>query len=118
MINRKFSASLAVVLGMSCAAGAYAAPPFTGFYAGGQIGYSVYDIKETLSGGGSASIEGLSASGADGGLYGGWGMKLSPTTYAGIEAEYNWSGAEHTDDLFGFKIQDKDNYGISGRLGW
>lgn len=112
MMNRKIAMSLALALGMSAGV-THAATPFVGPYVGAQLGYSVYDI--TLSGGGS-STEGLSGSGAEGGLFGGFGIKPSPTTYAGIEAEYNWSGAEHTTD--GFKIEDNDNYGLSGRLGW
>ena len=115
MMNRKLAVSLTLALGMSAVAGVTnAATPFVGPYVGAQVGYSVYDIQNTFDG---ISIEGLSASGAEGGVYGGWGMKLTPTTYAGIEAEYNWSGAEHT-ETGGFKIQDNDNYGISGRLGW
>lgn len=117
MTNRKLAMSLALALGVPFA-GAQAATPFVGPYVGAQIGYSVYDIEETISNGGVASIDGISASGGEGGLFVGFGMKPTPITYAGIEAEYNWSGAEHTDNLFGFKIQDNDNYGISGRVGW
>lgn len=106
---------IALAAGLPFVAGsALAATPFQGPYVGGQVGYSVYDI--TLSEPGGGSIEGFSGSGAEGGVYGGWGMKFAPNTYGGLEAEYNWSGAEHT--LGGFKIEDKDNYGISGRLGW
>lgn len=115
MTNRKIAISVAFALGLPFAGATYAATPFVGPYVGGQIGYSVYDIEETLA---SFSIEGLSASGAEGGVYGGWGMKFSPTTYAGVEVEYSWSGAEHTDNLFDFRIEDTDNYGISGRVGW
>jgi outer membrane immunogenic protein len=113
MMNRKIAVSVALALGLPLAGAAHAATPFTGPYIGGQLGYSVYDL--TLSAGGS-SIEGFSGSGAEGGVFGGWGMKFSPVTYGGIEAEYNWSGAEHTTD--GFKIEDGDNWGISARLGW
>lgn len=117
MTNRKLTISAALALGLPLAGVAYAATPFVGPYVGAQIGYSVYDIE--ISGPG-LSVEGISATGAEGGLYGGWGMKLSPTTYGGIEAEYNWSGAEHTSTASGLggTIEDKDNYGISGRLGW
>lgn len=117
MMNRKLAVSLALALGTSAAGAAYAATPFVGPYVGAQIGYSVYDIQEDSP---SLSSEGISASGAEGGLYGGWGMKLTPTTYAGIEAEYNWSGAEHTTTAgsTAVEIEDADNYGISGRLGW
>lgn len=105
---------IALAAGLPFVAGAaLAATPFQGPYVGGQIGYSVYDI--TLSGGGE-SIEGISGSGAEGGVYGGWGMRFAPNAYGGLEAEYNWSGAEFTG--LGLKIEDKDNYGISGRLGW
>lgn len=113
MTNRKIAMSVALALGVPLAGAVHAATPFQGPYVGGQIGYSVYDT--TLSGGGS-SIEGISGSGAEGGIYGGWGMTLTPTTYGGIEAEYSWSGAEFTG--LGAKIEDKGNYGISGRLGW
>jgi len=113
MMNRKLAVSLALALGMSAAGASYAATPFNGFYVGGQLGYSVYDISLSAPG---VSVDGVSGSGAEGGVYGGWGMKLAPNYYAGLEAEYNWSGAEHTTD--GFKIEDKDNAGISGRLGW
>src|SRR5574340_34636 len=114
MMNCKIAISFALALGMSAAAGvASAATPFNGFYGGGQIGYSVYDISLSEPG---LSVDGVSGSGADGCVFGGWGMKLAPNYYGGLEAEYNWSGAEHQTD--GAKIQDKDNYGISGRLGW
>jgi outer membrane immunogenic protein len=114
MMNRKIAVSIALALGLPFAGASYAATPFAGPYVGAQIGYSVYDIQNTFGG---FSVEGLSASGAEGGVYGGWGMKFAPNYYAGIEAEYNWSGAEHT-ETGGFQIQDNDNYGISGRLGW
>lgn len=44
-------------------------------------------------------------------------MKFAPATYGGIEAEYNWSGAEQTAGDATI-IEDNDNYGISGRVGW
>jgi len=121
MMNRKLAVSLALALGMSAAGASYAATPFTGPYVGAQLGYSVYDLKLTETDlTGTSTFEGLSGSGAEGGVYGGWGMKLAPNYYGGIEAEYNWSGAEHTTTVPGatLKIEDKDNYGISGRLGW
>jgi outer membrane immunogenic protein len=117
MMNPKLTVSLALALGMSAAGAAYSATPFVGPYVGAQVGYSVYDIEENAT---LLSSDGMSASGAEGGVYGGWGMKLTPTTYAGIEAEYNWSGAEHTTTggSTTVKIEDADNYGISARLGW
>lgn len=127
MMNRKLAVCLALALGVSAAGASYAATPFNGPYLGAQLGYSVYDIKGTSTDSSvpeTATVEGLSGSGAEGGVYGGWGMKLTPTTYAGIEAEYSWSGAEHTSSFTDptgsgtAKIEDKDNYGISGRLGW
>lgn len=113
MTNRKLILSVALALGVPFAGAGYAATPFVGPYIGGQLGYSVYDIENTFLG---VSVDGLSASGGEGGLYGGWGMKLTPTTYAGVEIEYSVSGAEFT--VNGFKIEDGDNYGISGRVGW
>ena len=127
MINRKIAASVALALGVSFTGASYAASPFAGFYAGGQLGYSVYDIKATATDTSipeTGTIEGLSGSGAEGGLYAGWGMDIAPTAYAGLEIEYSWSGAEHTtsfSDPTGSgtaRIEDKDNYGISARLGW
>jgi outer membrane immunogenic protein len=127
MLNRKVSVAVAFALGLPFAGAAYAATPFTGPYVGVQAGYSVYDIKLTASDASipeNETIEGLSASGAEGGLYAGWGTKLSPTTYAGLEGEYSWSGAQHKTSLTDAmgtatgKIEDKNNYGISGRLGW
>ena len=115
MNNRKLAISLALALGVPFAGAAHAATPFVGPYVGGQLGYSVYDIENTFPG---VSFEGLSASGGEGGLFAGWGMKPSPVTYAGVEVEYNWSGAEYTDNFFGLKVEDDSNYGISGRLGW
>jgi len=115
MTNRKLILSVALAVGVPFAGAGYAATPFVGPYIGGQLGYSVYDTE--LSGPGY-SVEGLSGSGGEGGLFGGWGMKPTPVTYAGVEAEYNWSGAEHTDTFAGLKIEDKDNYGISARVGW
>jgi outer membrane immunogenic protein len=113
MTNRKLILSVALAVGVPFASAGYAATPFVGPYIGGQLGYSVYDIEVSEPG---FSSEGLSGSGGEGGLFGGWGMKLTPITYAGVEAEYNWSGAEHLTD--GFQIEDKDNYGISARVGW
>jgi outer membrane immunogenic protein len=114
MTNRKLTISVALALGLPLAGGAYAATPFVGPYVGAQIGYSVYDIDASLPAQGS--IEGFSGSGAEGGLYGGWGTQFAPALYGGVEAEYSWSGAEHTTN--GFKIEDDSNYGISGRVGW
>lgn len=125
MMNRKLAVSLALALGMSAAGAAYAASPFNGPYVGAQVGYSVYDTKGTFADpGGTLTLDGASASGADGGVYGGWGMLFSPTWYGGLEAEYNWSGAEHTTtassggSVATLSYKDKDNYGISARLGW
>lgn len=127
MINRKIAIYVALALGLPGAGVSYAATPFVGPYVGVQAGYSVYDMAGTVT---DTSIpetdttEGLSGSGAEGGLYAGWGMKTSPVTYAGIEVEYSWSGAEHSSALTDpggtatGKIEDEDNFGISGRLGW
>lgn len=109
---------IALAAGLPFVAGsALAATPFQGPYVGGQIGYSAYDLEISAPG---LSVDGISATGAEGGIYGGWGMKFSPVTYGGIEAEYNWSGAEHTSTLSDLSgtIEDTDNYGISGRVGW
>ncbi len=126
MSNRKIAVSVALALGLPFAA-AHAATPFVGPYVGAQIGYSIYDVNSRLTDTSipeTFTVDGISASGAEGGLYGGWGMKPSANTYAGVEVEFNWSGAEHTStsvDPVGTvtgKIEDKYNYGISGRLGW
>lgn len=121
MMNRKLAVSLALALGMSVTGASHAASPFDGFYLGAQVGYSVYDIKLTETDlTGTSTFEGLSGNGVDGGVYGGWGMLFGPTWYGGLEAEYNWSGAEHTTTFPGgsLKIEDKDNWGVSARLGW
>ena len=118
MMNRKIAVSVALALGTSVAGAAYAASPFEGPYVGAQVGYSVYDSKLSDS---SGTVDGLSGRGADGGLYAGWGMLLTPTWYGGVEGEYNWSGAEHTTSATGvgsLGYKDKDNYGLSARLGW
>lgn len=78
MMNRKLTVSLALALGMSAGGASYAATPFTGPYVGAQLGYSVYDIKSTETDlTGTSTFEGLSGSGAEGGVYGGWGMKFT-----------------------------------------
>lgn len=125
MINRKIAIYVALAMGLPGAS--YAATPFIGPYVGVQVGYSVYDMAGRVT---DTSIpqtntaEGLSGSDAEGGLYAGFGMKMSPVTYAGIEIEYSWSGAEHSSTLTDAggtvtgKIEDENNFGISGRLGW
>ena len=121
MMNRKIAVSAALALGMSFAGATYAASPFNGPYVGAQVGYSVYDTKGTFTDpSGTLALDGASARGADGGVYAGWGTLFSPSWYGGLEAEYNWSGAEHTTHIGGDSLsyKDKDNYGISGRLGW
>ena len=118
MMNHKLAVSLALVLGASVAGTSHAAPsPFQGPYVGAQLGYSVYDFKLTTP---TETLDGVSAKGADGGVYAGWGMLMSPAYYGGLEAEYNWSGAKHDTTLPGAsgEIKDKDNYGLSARLGW
>lgn len=118
MMIRKIAVSAALALGMSFAGASYAASPFNGPYVGAQVGYSVYDNKLSDS---SGTVDGLSGRGADGGLFAGWGTLVNPNIYAGIEGEYNWSGAEHTTTATGLgslSYKDKDNYGIGGRLGW
>ena len=124
-MNRRLASSLVLALGMSVTGTSHAASPFDGFYLGAQVGYSVYDTKLTASDPtGSATLEGLSGNGVDGGVYGGWGMLFGPAWYGGLEAEYNWSGAEFSataSDATGSgeaKIEDKDNWGVSARLGW
>lgn len=123
------SRMLAVVLTGTAlvAPAAYAATPFDGPYLGVQAGHSIYDIETTAKNppaGESAKIEGISASGAEGGLYAGWGTKLTPTIYGGLEAEYSWSGEEHKTSMTDatgtgtLKIEEKYNYGLSARLGW
>lgn len=117
MMNRKLGVSLALALGMSVTGATYAASAFDGPYVGAQIGYSVYDFKLTTP---SETIDGVSGRGADGGVYAGWGMLFSPTYYGGVEAEYSWSGAKHETTSPGAsgEIKDKDNFGLSARLGW
>lgn len=117
MMNRKLGVSLALALGMSVTGATYAASAFDGPYVGAQIGYSVYDFKLTTP---SETIDGVSGRGADGGVYAGWGMLFSPTYYGGLEAEYSWSGAKHETTSPGAsgEIKDKDNFGLSARLGW
>lgn len=118
MINRKLAVSLALGLGLSATGATYAASPFEGPYIGAQVGHSVYDTKLSDS---SGTVDGLSGRGADGGLYAGWGMLINPSIYAGVEGEYNWSGAEHNLAASGagsFGYKDKDNFGLSARLGW
>ena len=117
MMNHKLAVSLALALGMTVAGAAHAASPFEGPYVGAQVGYSVYDFKLTTP---AETIDGVSGRGVDGGVYAGWGMLFDPTWYGGFEAEYDWSGAKHTTTFSGGngEIKDKDNYGISARLGW
>jgi len=127
-MNKKLNYTLiasGLLVGMA-ASPTFAATPFDGPYLGLQLGHSVHDIKVTSTTSTiSSNTEGISASGADGGLYTGWGTKISPTTYGGVEAEYSWSGAEHTttETELGFgtstaNIKEKYNYGLSARLGW
>lgn len=107
---------------------AFAATPFDGPYLGVQLGHSVHDIRmnETVTAPltpSSSKIEGVSAPGAEGGLYAGWGTKMIPAIYGGVEGEYSLSN-ERFDASTTFagglsgQIKEKYNYGISGRLGW
>lgn len=116
----------ALSVGMA-ASPAFAATPFAGPYLGAQMGHSVHDLEFTATGPVSAMAtiyDGLSTGGTEGGPYAGWGMKITPAIYGGVEAEYSWSAEEHTTTRYSpsgsgtLKIEEKYNYGISARLGW
>lgn len=64
-----------------------AAAPVEGFYVGAFAGALVAQSKVTIEGNGTQSSASLQDSGAVLGLRGGWGMRLTPGLYTGLELE-------------------------------
>ena len=67
---------------------------FTGIYAGGNIGYSLgsYDVNDPAGPDGDVGVDGM-----NGGVFVGYGFEHNFDllgAYAGIEAGYEWSGAD------------------------
>ena len=70
--------------------------PFDGFYLGFQAGYDMSNVDYSLTDGiNTLSLEGFSASGAEGGAYVGYGV-VGGGVYWGLEAYVNYSSAEFT----------------------
>ncbi|MQM38787.1 hypothetical protein KBTX_02807 [wastewater metagenome] len=112
---KRTTTALAVASALSLASAAHAAGQFDGAYIGGQLGYASYDLD--VSGGGD-SIEGLSATGARGGLFVGTGM-MRNGWYMGFQADAASSSSDTSistgsDNL---KIDAQEEYGIDARLG-
>jgi opacity protein-like surface antigen len=106
--------------------GAYAAG-MNGAYAGAQLGYNSTSVKynETDNSTYNLTIDGLSAKGADYGLFAGYGQTVGGSNvYLGGEAEYTLSNAENKLSAAGLgtagdvTTKKKDSYGGAIRAGY
>lgn len=67
------------------------------------------------------NLDGISAKGADYGLFGGYGKVLGNNVYLGAEAEYNGSQAKNQTDSNVFlntETKKKSSYGVAARAGY
>ena len=131
MISLPFRALCALALAAWIATGALAGAaaqrseaavfPIEGFYVGAFAGAIVVDSKVTLRGNGTQTSARLRDTGAALGLRGGWGMRLTPSLYAGLELEgmfpidvnssYSALGQTYRREIY-------SEIGAYGRLGW
>ncbi len=91
--------------------------PFSGFYVGGQVGYSYIDVDVSVDGFGSADEN---MDGFGGGAFGGFGwVNNFKQVYGGIEAEVGFDGADWSESFDGAKadIEAQLAFGLSARIG-
>lgn len=130
MTRLPFGALSALALAAWIATGAFAgavaqrsngAAPIEGFYVGAFAGAITVDSKVTIQGSGTQSTARLQDAGAVLGLRGGWGMRLTPGLYAGLELEgmvpldvnSRYSALGQT-----YRREIRSEIGAYGRLGW
>lgn len=88
---------------------------FTGPYAGLEAGYSMgsFDVDNPAGPDGDVALDGF-----NGGVFVGFGFEHNFVWlggYAGIEAAYNWSGADG--DITGASFEKKDSWSVTFRPG-
>ncbi len=123
---KKFAIAGAAVALLAVPAAANA-ETFNGPFVGVQISRDAYEVKaegvqvdESVE----ANFDGLSGNGIGGGLYAGYDLALGSTVFVGVEGNANLSGAsisasatDGTDAVQLLKVQAKESFGLSGRLG-
>lgn len=108
--------ALAVVITAATSVPALA-DPFSGLYAGAQVGSDNYKAK--VEGTNGLSIDGIGVTGLEGGLFAGFDVPLGSALFVGVEGNALISGAKASADLGGTTLEAKANwtYGVSGRIG-
>ncbi len=99
---------------------------FSGPFIGAQLSRDAFEVKTegTDIGGGALSLDGISANGVGGGVYAGYDYAFSDAAFFGVEANLNLSSAsasakvEFEGDSIGAKIQARESFGASARLGY
>jgi len=105
------------------ATAAHAATPFDGPYVGAQAGYENFHADDDFTGAGvlagTNASSSFNASGADGGIYAGYGRKLGQL-YLGVEAEGDLGNADHsaTSGTSSVKVEHRSSYGATARIGY
>jgi outer membrane immunogenic protein len=101
-----------VIFSLAAAVAFSASPAFAAADAGPYVGVAVTHDNV----GGTGAAEGLSLNGVGGSVFAGYNFDLSPSLFAGLEANFDLASADR--DLFGTEIKVDHAYGVTGRLGY
>lgn len=99
-----------VLFSLAAVAAVSASPAFAAADAGPYVGVAVTHDNV----GGTGDFEGIGANGVGGSVFAGYNLALSPSVFAGVEANFDLSSA----DIDAADIKADHAYGISGRLGF
>ena len=102
------------------------AAPLAGPYVGVEGSHDSYEVKakNVDLGGTIVSADGLSGNGVAGGIYAGYDMPVTASTFVGVEAGVNYSGAgisflatDGGSNSTGASVKARETYSIAARLG-
>ncbi|MCK9229149.1 MAG: porin family protein [Syntrophales bacterium] len=117
-MRRFYFFALVVALVFSLSFSTAMAEMFNGPYIGVNLGYGSTDYKTDV-GPGTLTLDSLSGSGVNAGLFAGYGATSPQGIYFGIEAEGSWSSGDVDVDLMGAKAELSQDWtlGLTARLG-